>query len=56
MTTAKQSWLKRGLSLLLSLALVCSLFTIGAAGASAATLEPTTPIQKIDVPVEDGVY
>lgn len=56
MTTTKQSWLKRGLSLLLSLALVCSLFTIGAAGASAATLEPTTPIQKIDVPVEDGVY
>ena len=56
MTTTKQSWLQRGLSLLLSLSLVCSLFTIGAAGASAATLEPTTPIQKIDVPVEDGVY
>lgn len=45
-----------GLSLMLSLALLCSLFTVGATEAFAATLEPTTPIEKIDVPVEDGVY
>lgn len=56
MTTTKQSWRSRGLSLILSLALLCSLFTLGATDAFAATLEPTTPIEKIDVPVEDGVY
>ncbi|HJD23271.1 MAG TPA: NEAT domain-containing protein [Firmicutes bacterium] len=56
MTTAKKPWRSRGLSLMLSLALLCSLFSIGAADAFAATLEPTTPIEKIDVPVEDGVY
>ena len=56
MTTTKRSWRSRGLSLLLSLALLCSLFTVGATDAFAATLEPTTPIEKIDVPVEDGVY
>ena len=56
MTTTKQSWLKRGLSLMLSLALLCTLFSVGATDAFAATLEPTTPIEKIDVPVEDGVY
>lgn len=56
MTTTKQSWRSRGLSLLLSLALLCSLFTVGATDAFAATLEPTTPIEKIDVPVEEGVY
>ena len=56
MTTTKRSWRSRGLSLMLSLALLCSLFTVGATDAFAATLEPTTPIEKIDVPVEDGVY
>ena len=56
MTRTKPSWRSRGLSLVLSLALLCSLFTIGAANAFAATLEPTTPIEKIDVPAEDGVY
>ena len=56
MTTTKQSWRSRGLSLLLSLALLCSLFTVSATDAFAATLEPTTPIEKIDVPVEEGVY
>ena len=56
MTTTKQSWRSRGLSLLLSLVLLCSLFTVSATDAFAATLEPTTPIEKIDVPVEEGVY
>ena len=56
MTTTKRSWRSRGLSLMLSLALLCSLFTVGATDAFAATLKPTTPIEKIDVPVEDGVY
>ena len=56
MTTTKKSWRSRGLSLMLSLALLCTLFSVGATDAFAATLEPTTPIEKIDVPVEDGVY
>ena len=56
MTTTKKPWRGRGLSLMLSLALLCSLFSIGTADVFAATLEPTTPIVKIDVPVEDGVY
>ena len=56
MTTTKRSWRSRGLSLMLSLALLCSLFTVGATDAFAVTLEPTTPIEKIDVPAEDGVY
>ncbi len=56
MTTTKKSWCSRGLSLLLTLALLCGLFSIGTTDVFAATLEPTTPIEKIDVPVEDGVY
>ena len=51
MTTTKRSWRSRGLSLMLSLALLCTLFSVGATDAFAATLEPTTPIEKIDVPV-----
>ena len=56
MTTTKKPWRSRGLSLVLSLALLCSLFSMSATDAFAATLEPTTPIEKIDVPVEEGVY
>ncbi len=56
MITTKKSWRSRGFSLMLTLALLCSLFSIGATDTFAATLEPTTPIEKIDVPVEDGVY
>ena len=53
MTTTKQSWLKRSLAVLLAVMMVMSM---GVANAFAATLTPETPIEKIDVPAEDGVY
>lgn len=53
MTTTKQSWLKRSLAVLLVVMMVMSM---GVANAFAATLTPETPIEKIDVPAEDGVY
>lgn len=56
MTIIKKPRCSRCLSLILTLALLCGLFTVSAANAVAAALEPTTPIEKIDVPLEDGVY
>lgn len=53
MTTTKQNWFKRTLSMLLALMMCLGAVSITA---FAATAEPTTPIEKIDVPVEDGVY
>ena len=53
MITTKQNWFKRSLSLLLTFVICVSSVSITA---FAATAEPTTPIEKIDVPVEDGVY
>ncbi len=57
MTMTKQAGRRRGLAVLLALTVWCGFFSVGVKlDTSAATLEPTTPIEKIDVPVEDGVY
>lgn len=53
MITTKQNWLKRSLSLLLTLIMCVSMISVTAFAEGA---EPKTPIEKIDVPVEDGVY
>lgn len=55
MTTTKKSWLKRSVSLLMALIMCISAVAVGTT-AFAETAEPKTPIEKIDVPVEDGVY
>ena len=53
MTMTKNGWFKRSLSLLLTLIMCVSMVSVTAFAAGA---EPKTPIEKIDVPVEDGVY
>lgn len=53
MTITKQNCFKRGLSLLLALMMFMSVINVTAFAEGA---EPKTPIEKIDVPVEDGVY
>ena len=53
MIMTKQNWFKRSLSLLLALVMCMGVFSVTA---FAATAEPATPVEKIDVPVEDGVY
>lgn len=52
---SKVNLFKRGLALLLVLAMLVTA-SATAFSAYAATAEPKTPIEKIDVPVEDGVY
>nr|MDE6767545.1 hypothetical protein [Eubacterium sp.] len=53
MKKTKQSWIKRSIALFMALIMCLGAVSITA---FAATAEPTTPIEKIDVPVEDGVY
>lgn len=53
MTRTKQNWVRRSLSLLLALMMCLSMVSMTAFAEGA---EPKTPIEKIDVPVEDGVY
>ncbi|GFI55851.1 hypothetical protein IMSAG013_00902 [Clostridiales bacterium] len=53
MTKPKQNWWRRTLSILLALMMCLGAVSITA---FAATSEPTTPIEKIGIPVEDGVY
>lgn len=55
MTTTKQNRFRRSLSLLLAIVMCVSMVSVTASAAT-TTAEPTTPIEKIDVPVEDGVY
>lgn len=55
MITTKQNWFKRSLALLMTLVMCISAVSITAFAATAEP-EPKTPIEKIDVPVEDGVY
>lgn len=53
MITIKQNWFKRSLSLLSAFVMCASMVSVPAFAEGA---EPKTPIEKIDVPVEDGVY
>ena len=54
MTKTKTSWLKRSLALLMAIVMCFGAVSITAFAST--TAEPKTPIEKIDVPVEDGVY
>lgn len=54
MTKPKTSWLKRSLALLMAALMCFGAISITAFAANVA--EPKTPIEQIDVPVEDGVY
>lgn len=53
MTKTKTNWFKRSLAMLMAIVMCLGAVSITA---FAATAEPKTPIEKIDVPVEDGVY
>ena len=53
MTRTKRNWVRYSLSLLLAFMICMSMISVTAFAEGA---EPKTPIEKIDVPVEEGVY
>ena len=59
MTTAKQSWFKRSLSVLMVIAMAASAFTANAFSVKAKAEsypEGSREVRRLEAPVEDGVY